>query len=131
MASTVVPLVLIVDDSRDAREMFADYLVLCGFRTAEATNGLEAIAQAEALAPDIILMDLSLPAMDGWEATRRIKADGRTRHIPVVAISGHAGQQALDAARAAGCAALVVKPVFPDEVVVELRKAIAARASDT
>src|SRR3954451_15169895 len=68
-------LVLVVDDYQDAREMCCEYLTYCGFRVAEARNGQEAIEKAAQLLPDLILMDLSLPGMDGWEATRRLKAD--------------------------------------------------------
>ena len=70
--------------------MYAEYLRFCGFRVAEARNGNEALEQAFALMPDLILMDLSLPGMDGWEATRQLKSDERTRNIPVVALTGHA-----------------------------------------
>ena len=70
--------------------MYAAYLQFSGFRVAEAANGLEAIEKTRELMPDIILMDLALPKMDGWEATRRLKADERTRHIPIVALTGHA-----------------------------------------
>ena len=84
------PLILVVDDYQDAREMYAEYLQFSGFRVAEARNGNEAVEQAFALKPDLILMDLSLPGMDGWEATRRLKADETTRHIPIVALTGHA-----------------------------------------
>ena len=70
--------------------MYAEYLQFSGFRVAEARNGNEAVTRAFKLQPDLILMDLSLPGMDGWEATRVLKADARTRHIPVVALTGHA-----------------------------------------
>ena len=75
MTDQNAPLILVVDDYQDAREMYAEYLQFSGFRVAEARNGNEAVDQAFALKPDLILMDLSLPGMDGWEATRRLKAD--------------------------------------------------------
>jgi len=81
------PLVLVVEDYQDAREMYAAYLQFSGYEVAEATNGIEAIEKAQRLMPDIILMDLALPRMDGWEATRRLKSDERTRKIPVVALT--------------------------------------------
>ena len=90
MSTEQGPLILVVDDYEDAREMYAEYLRFCGFRVAEARNGNEALEQAFALVPDLILMDLSLPGMDGWEATRQLKSDERTRNIPVVALTGHA-----------------------------------------
>ncbi|HQZ39965.1 MAG TPA: response regulator [Vicinamibacterales bacterium] len=118
------PLVLVVDDYDDAREMYAESLLASGFRVAEATNGLEAVECARTLAPDVVLMDLSLPGLDGWEATRRLKADERTRHIPVVALTGHVLASALAAARQAGCDRFVIKPALPDVVVEEVRRAI-------
>ena len=116
------PLVLIVDDYQDAREMYAEYFVFSGFRTAEASNGLEAVQQAIELNPDIILMDLSLPGMDGWEATRRIKVDQRTTHIPIIALTGHALPGSSESARNAGCDGFVVKPCLPDALVDEVRR---------
>jgi len=116
------PLVLVVDDYQDAREMYAEYLSFSGFRVAEASNGLEAVEKAFALRPDVILMDLSLPGMDGWTATRQLKTDERTRGIPVVALTGHALAGASDGARQAGCDAFVTKPCLPDELVLEVRR---------
>ena len=116
------PLILVVDDYEDAREMYAEYLQFCGFRVAEARNGNEALEQAFALKPDLILMDLSLPGMDGWEATRQLKADERTRHIPVVALTGHALAGASEGAKRAGCDSFVTKPCLPDDLVVEVRR---------
>jgi CheY-like chemotaxis protein len=86
MAQPTGPLVLVVDDYQDAREMYAEYLQQSGFRTAEARTGVEAVAKARELKPACVLMDLSLPGIDGWEATRQLKADPNTRHIPVVAM---------------------------------------------
>jgi two-component system, cell cycle response regulator DivK len=120
------PLILVVDDYQDAREMYAEYLQFSGFRVAEARNGNEAIEQAFALRPDLILMDLSLPGMDGWEATRQLKSDERTRHIPVVALTGHALAGASEGARKAGCDAFVTKPCLPDDLVVEVRRMLNA-----
>jgi CheY-like chemotaxis protein len=120
------PLILVVDDYQDAREMYAEYLQFSGFRVAEARNGNEAVEQAFALGPDLILMDLSLPGMDGWEATRRLKADERTRHIPVVALTGHALAGASEGARKAGCDSFVTKPCLPDDLVVEVRRMLNA-----
>ncbi len=97
-------------------------LSFSGFRVAEASNGLEAVEKAFALRPDVILMDLSLPGMDGWTATRQLKTDERTRGIPVVALTGHALAGASDGARQAGCDAFVTKPCLPDELVLEVRR---------
>ncbi|WP_239469997.1 response regulator [Archangium violaceum] len=120
------PLVLIVDDYQDAREMYAEYLEFSGFRVAEARNGLEAMEKAFALHPSVILMDLSLPVMDGWEATRRLKNDVRTRCIPVVALTGHALDGNSREAQDAGCDAYVIKPCLPDALVREVERVLAA-----
>jgi two-component system, cell cycle response regulator DivK len=122
MTKPDAPLILVVDDYQDAREMYAEYLQFSGFRVAEARNGNEAVAQAFSLRPDLILMDLSLPGMDGWEATRVLKADERTKHIPVVALTGHALAGASEGARRAGCDSFVTKPCLPDDLVVEVRR---------
>jgi two-component system, cell cycle response regulator DivK len=120
-------LVLVVEDYQDAREMYAAYLRFSGYRVAEATNGLEAIEQTLELLPDIILMDLALPKMDGWEATRRLKSDERTKHIPIVALTGHALAGHAEGARQAGCDSFVTKPCLPDALVAEIRRMLADR----
>ena len=122
MSEQTSPLILVVDDYQDAREMYAEYLQFSGFRVAEARNGNEAVEQALALKPDLILMDLSLPGMDGWEATRRLKADDTTKHIPIVALTGHALAGASEGAKKAGCDSFVTKPCLPDDLVVEVRR---------
>ena len=126
MTDQNAPLILVVDDYQDAREMYAEYLQFSGFRVAEAKNGNEAVDQAFALRPDLILMDLSLPGKDGWEATRELKADERTRHIPIVALTGHALAGASDGAKKAGCDSFVTKPCLPDDLVVEVRRMLNA-----
>ncbi|HYM23309.1 MAG TPA: response regulator [Vicinamibacterales bacterium] len=118
------PCVLIVDDYPDAREMYSEYLQYSGFDVIEAENGMEALSRAAEQAPDIILMDLSLPVMDGWEATRRLKADERTAGIPVVALTGHALAGISEGARRAGCDAFVTKPCLPEDLVKEIRKVL-------
>jgi len=126
MTSDTGPLILVVDDYQDAREMYAEYLQFSGFRVAEARNGNEAVAQARSLKPDLILMDLSLPGMDGWEATRVLKADEATKRIPIVALTGHALAGASEGARKAGCDSFVTKPCLPDDLVVEVRRMLNA-----
>ena len=118
------PCVLLVDDYPDAREMYSEYLQYSGFDVIEAGNGIEALQQAIEREPDIILMDLSLPVMDGWEATRRLKADRRTARIPVVALTGHALAGISEGARRAGCDAFVTKPCLPEDLVKEIRKVL-------
>lgn len=123
------PLVLVVEDYQDAREMYAAYLQFSGYRVAEATNGFEAIEKARELLPDIILMDLALPKMDGWEATRQLKLDERTKHIPIVALTGHALAGHAEGARQAGCDSFVTKPCLPDALVAEIQRMLALRSS--
>jgi two-component system cell cycle response regulator DivK len=123
------PLVLVVEDYQDAREMYAAYLQFSGYRVAEATNGLEAIEKTIELMPDIILMDLALPKVDGWEATKRLKSDERTKHIPIVALTGHALAGFAEGAREAGCDSSVTKPCLPDALVAEVRRMLASTNS--
>jgi two-component system cell cycle response regulator DivK len=123
--------VLVVDDYPDAREMYAEYLQYSGFDVIEAGNGIEALERAADSAPDIILMDLSLPVMDGWEATRRLKADKATAHIPIVALTGHALAGILEGARKAGCDAFVTKPCLPEDLVKEIQKVLNRPAAST
>ena len=118
------PRVLLVDDYPDAREMYAEYLEFSGFDVIQAGNGMEAVQRAGDSAPDIILMDLSLPVMDGWEATRRLKADARTENIPVVALTGHALAGISEGAMKAGCDTFVTKPCLPEDLVKEIRKVL-------
>jgi two-component system, cell cycle response regulator DivK len=119
-------LVLLVDDYPDAREMYCEYLKFSGYDVVEASNGLEALQRAIDTSPDIILMDLSLPVMDGWEATRRLKGDARTASIPVVALTGHALAGVFEGAKRAGCAAFVTKPCLPEDLVKEIRNVLGA-----
>ena len=116
--------VLLVDDYPDAREMYSEYLKFSGFDVVEATNGVEALQRAIDTSPDIILMDLSLPVMDGWEATRRLKEDVRTAAIPVVALTGHALAGMFEGAKRAGCDAFVTKPCLPEDLVKEIRNVL-------
>jgi CheY-like chemotaxis protein len=125
------PLILVVDDYADAREMYSEYLEFSGYRTAQARNGAEALDQAFALTPDVILMDLSLPVMDGWEATRRLKNDTRTKNIPVVALTGHALEGHSESAREAGCDAFLAKPCLPDDLVTQVKKILAGSKRST
>lgn len=120
----LAPLVLVVDDFSDAREMYGEYLRFCGYRVAEAQNGIEAIDQAMKLKPDVILMDLSMPIVDGWEATRRLKADHRTKDIPVVALTGHAMSGHSESAKGAGCDVVVTKPCLPQDLVKQIRRVV-------
>jgi len=118
------PVVLLVDDYPDAREMYAEYLEFSGFEIVQAGNGVEALERAHDSHPDVILMDLSLPVMDGWEATRRLKADDSTKKIPVLAVTGHALTGVSNDAKNAGCDGFITKPCLPEDLVTEIRKVL-------
>ena len=130
-SKTERPRVLVVDDYPDAREMYSEYLEFSGFDVIQAVNGMEALQRAIDAAPDIILMDLSLPVMDGWEATRRLKEDARTNSIPVVALTGHALAGISEGAMKAGCDAFVTKPCLPEDLVKEIRKVLDSSPQST
>ena len=119
------PLVLIVEDQSELRQLYAQELTISGFDVIEAANGLDALVHSCAQFPDVILMDLSLPVLDGWEATRRIKSDSRTAHIPVVALTAHDGSGELQRATRAGCDWFVPKPCPPNDLIEEVRRVLA------
>ncbi|MGE5837491.1 MAG: response regulator [Acidobacteriota bacterium] len=111
------PLVLVVDDFDDARDLYRTCLEQAGYRTAGARNGAEAIDRAIELRPDVVLLDLAMPVLDGVEAARRLKADDRTRDSRLLALTGYAVARYAEAARAAGCERVLVKPVLPSDLV--------------
>ena len=105
--------------------MYAQQLELSGFDVIQAGDGADAITQTGTHSPDVVLMDLSLPVLDGWEATRRLKNDERTAHIPVVALTSHDGSGELQRATRAGCDWFVPKPCPPGALVAEIRRVLA------
>ena len=124
-AKAATPLVLIVDDYEDNREMYSQYLQFAGLRVAEAANGKEALSKTAELMPDVVVMDLSLPGVDGWQATRLIKADPKTRDILVLALTGHALEGASQGARDAGCDGFLTKPCLPEDLCREIQRMLA------
>ena len=118
------PLVLLAEDFEDARELYRDYLQFSGFDVETANNGRDAITRAIELQPDLILMDASMPVLDGWQATRELKANPVTRHIPILALTAHAFDDARREARAVGCDGFVTKPCLPDDLVTKVRAAL-------
>jgi CheY-like chemotaxis protein len=121
------PLIVLVEDQDDLRRLYAQHLAMSGFDVIEATDGALAIAHTTERDPDVVLMDLSLPVIDGWEATRRLKSDARTAHIPVVALTAHDGSGELQRATRAGCDWFVPKPCPPEALITELRRVLASR----
>jgi two-component system, cell cycle response regulator DivK len=119
------PLVLLVEDFADAREMYRDYLEFSGFRVETANDGREAIEKARTCRPDLVLMDLSLPGIDGWEATRILKSDPATAAVPILALSAHAMAPEGRRAEEAGCDGFIAKPCLPHELVAEIGRFLA------
>ena len=120
------PLVLLVEDDREGRLLFTDWLRDAGFRVVTAHNGLQALERAFETPPDAILTDLHIPGIDGYELTRRLKSDARTRGIPVLAVTGYAPfTQDPSRADRAGCDAVLPKPCDADDLTSTLHALIA------
>lgn len=102
--------ILVIEDYRDNRDVAELILRDAGYTVTSADNGLRGVELALGSQPDLILMDLALPVLNGWEATQRLKADPATQDIPVVAFTAHVTQAEIARAHAAGCSAVVVKP---------------------
>lgn len=112
-----MPKLLLVEDNEMNRDMLSRRLQRRGYEIVTAVNGQEAITSASADAPDLILMDMSLPVLDGWQATRAIKGASATREIPVIALTAHALQEDRRQALAAGCDEFETKPVDFDALI--------------
>jgi CheY-like chemotaxis protein len=113
--------VLYVEDNDDNVYMLSRRLTRAGFTVVVATDGAAAVVMAASERPDVILMDLSLPVLDGWEATRRIKAAPETRHIPVIALTAHAMSGDRETALAAGCDEFDTKPIDLPRLLGKIR----------
>lgn len=113
--------VLVVDDLRDMRELYKEFLGLNGFQVVQAANGVEALSVAQSVRPAAIVMDLEMPTMGGSEATRALKQDERTKEIPIIVLTGSSRESQLLDARAAGCAALLRKPCMPEVLLEAIR----------
>jgi two-component system, cell cycle response regulator DivK len=114
--------ILIVEDQEDNRTILRDLLGKAGYDIVEAVNGEDGVALALAKRPDLILMDIQLPVMDGYEATRRIKANAELKAIPVIAVTSYALSGDEAKARAAGCDAYVAKPFSPRQLLAKVRE---------
>ena len=113
--------VLVVEDNDDYRDLVNYYLKSKGFEVIIASNGVEAVEISNSEKPHIILMDLNLPIVDGWEATKRLKADARTAKIPVMALTAHAMSGDRERALAAGCDEFDTKPIDFDRLIAKMR----------
>lgn len=125
--ATVAKTVLIVEDSPDTRELFATYFRAQGYSAMTARDAREALASACDHPPDLILLDLGLPELDGWELARRLREEPRTRHVPIVAVSGHAELSSRMRAMSAGVDLFVAKPVTPADVLARVARLGAVR----
>ncbi|HYU17160.1 MAG TPA: response regulator [Chloroflexota bacterium] len=114
--------VLIVEDHEDNRRIVRDLLTSVGYEVLEAVSGEEGVALAEAERPDLILMDIQLPGLDGYEATRQIKANPALREIPIIAVTSYALSGDDVKAREAGCDAYVTKPFSPRDLLAKIRE---------
>jgi two-component system cell cycle response regulator DivK len=114
--------ILVVEDTEDNRQIMRDLLSSAGYDLVEAVDGAEGIAMAKSERPDLILMDIQLPVLDGYEATRRIKADPALSHIPVIAVTSYALSGDEAKTRAAGCDGYVAKPFSPRQLLQKVRE---------
>jgi two-component system cell cycle response regulator DivK len=114
--------ILVVEDTEDNRQIMRDLLSSAGYDLIEAQDGAEGVAMAKSQRPDLILMDIQLPVLDGYEATRRIKADPDISHIPVIAVTSYALSGDEAKTRAAGCDGYVAKPFSPRQLLQKVRE---------
>ena len=112
--------ILAVEDQEDNMQILRDLLVNAGYEMIEAENGEEALAAVATQRPDLILMDIQIPIIDGYEVTRRIKADPALRSIPIIAVTSHAIGGGEEKARAAGCDDFVAKPYSPRQLLIKI-----------
>jgi two-component system, cell cycle response regulator DivK len=113
---------LLVEDHVETREMYAEWLMFSGFRVAEAATVEEAIEKTLSLRPHVITTDLGLPGSDGRELCQRLKADERTREIPVIAVTAWAIGNQVERARSAGCDSVLLKPCLPEDLLKEIQR---------
>jgi two-component system, cell cycle response regulator DivK len=129
VADSARPVILLVEDHEDNRKIYRTILVYSGFDVLEATDGRSGVEIALHACPDLILMDMSIPHIDGWEATRILKSDPRTSAIPVVALTAHSLDEDREHAIEAGCDGYLAKPVEPRAVVEEIRRLLEASSA--
>ena len=115
-------LILVVDDQPDSRRIIRDMLAPTDYEIIEAEDGEQALAAVAKQRPDLILMDIQLPIMDGYTATRRIKADPALRSIPIIAVTSYALDGEAKVAKAAGCDDYVTKPFSPRQLLAKIRQ---------
>ena len=114
--------ILVVEDQEDNRQILRDLLTNAGYEMLVAEDGVQALEQAEKHRPDLILMDIQLPVLDGYEATRRLKANPELKAIPIIVVTSYALSGDEEKARAAGCDAYVAKPFSPRALLAKMRE---------
>jgi two-component system, cell cycle response regulator DivK len=114
--------ILVIEDQPDNRQILRDLLTSADFEVIEAVDGEAGLAAAAEHRPDLILMDIQLPGIDGYEATRRLKGDAGLRDVPVIAVTAHALSGAEQEARAAGCDGYISKPISPRQLLTKVRE---------
>ncbi len=124
-----MPKILLVEDNEMNRDMLARRLQKRGFEVVSAVDGEQGVAMAQSEAPALVLMDMSLPGLDGWEAARRIKADVRTKTIPVIALTAHAMTGDREKALEAGCDDFDIKPIELSRLLEKIRALLARPAA--
>jgi two-component system cell cycle response regulator DivK len=120
--------ILVIEDQEDNRQILRDLLTNADFQVIEAEDGESGLAAAAAQKPDLILMDVQLPGIDGYEATRRLKGDAALQDVPVIAVTAHALSGAEDQARAAGCDGYISKPISPRQLLAKVREYLSPAA---
>jgi CheY-like chemotaxis protein len=123
---STAPVVLLVDDSHDERDMYTQQLVATGYSVQVADNGEDALQKVAAQVPDVVVMDLAMPVLDGWEATRRLKQTHP--RVPVIVLSGHTGGEGGRKAKEAGGDVLLTKPFGPEALELAVRIVLKRRA---
>ena len=118
----VRPLLLLVEDFEELYELYSDFLAGAGYAVEGSDNGVDAVAVARRRLPSLILMDLGLPRMNGWEAIRRLKSEEQTRHIPIIALTGHVQRRFADRAREAGADVVLLKPCPLNQLLGEIER---------
>jgi two-component system, cell cycle response regulator DivK len=118
--------ILVVEDTEDNRQILRDLLSAAGYDMIEAHDGAEGVARASEHKPDLILMDIQMPVMDGYEATRRIRANPELKSIPIVAVTSYALSGDEEKTRAAGCDGYIAKPYSPRQMLAKVREILGA-----
>jgi two-component system cell cycle response regulator DivK len=128
-ATRASAVVLVADDTRDTREMYAEYLAFCGYTVLTAADGDDVLRQAQQHRPDVVVLDLSMPHRDGWATARTLRANERTRRARIIAVSGQVFKGSEERAKAAGCDVYIAKPCLPGDLVAEIERQLRSKSA--